>query len=389
MRLLLLAFVVLAACKAKETQPAGPKLNVDPVTEEEAKAFAEKLVPLVKPCDPAKVEELLDREAMAAIFMTRTGMPDRQMIASEIARRPIGGRIICTTMAGIDEYKLLRVQTVDGKHRPIMRRMITDKRTGATVVGYDELELGKSKKDGVVRIVDSYSYMQGQWLTELVAGNRDALAQSVDYLGYMPEMAEQIRKAAELQRQGLNKESLEVIDSLPKAAHDSRAVQMMRIRAAFGVSPEVYKEALDQFAKIFNYDVSVAMLEANGAFARGDFDAALKWINMLDTAIGGDAFQASNRAMSYLKRGKPGDLELARQTIDKAIAMEPTLKRAHEVKLDITIAEKKWADAVAEMTELEEKHGVMWDDAKLAAQPAVKPLLESAEYKAWRASRKR
>jgi hypothetical protein len=68
--------------------------------------------------------------------------------------------------------------------------------------------------------------------------------------------------------------------------------------------------------------------------------------------------------------------------------MEPTLTRAWEVKLDITIAQKKWADAVVVMRELEAKHGVHFDDARLAAQPKVAELLASPEYKEWRASRK-
>ena len=69
--------------------------------------------------------------------------------------------------------------------------------------------------------------------------------------------------------------------------------------------------------------------------------------------------------------------------------MEPTLKRPYEVKLDIAIADKKWAEATQMMTILEDKYGVVFDDAKLAAQPAVVPLLESAEFKEWRAGRKR
>lgn len=389
MRLFALAFVLFAACKSQEQAPAGPQLTVGPVTEEEAKAFAEKLIPLVRPCDPAKLEPLIDREALAARFMTRTEMPDKKPIAMELARRPVAGRILCGSMAGIDEYRLLHVHMVDGKPRPVLRRIISDKRSGAVVPGYDELELGKTKADGVVRIVDAYSYMQGQWLTEILSGNRDALAQSVDYLGYIPEMADTIKKAQDLQRQGLNKEALEIIDSLPKAAHNYRGVQMMRVRAAFGVSPQAYKQALDELAEIFHNDVSVAMIEANGAFNRGDFDAAIKWIDMLDNAIGGDAFQGANRALAYLRRGKPGDVDTARDAIDKAIAMEPTLKRVYEVKLDVTLAQKKWADSVAVMTILEDKFGVVFDDAKLAAQPAVAPLLASPEYKEWRAGRKR
>lgn len=383
MRLLALAFIIVAACKARE---AAPKRVV---TAPEAKAFAEMFATMVKPCDEAKVADVIDREAMAAKFTTRTTMPDAQQIAQELANAPIGAKILCSSMRGIDDYKLLRVQLRDGAPRPIMRRVISDPRSGATVVGYDELELGKSRADGVVRIVDSYSYLQGQWITELLVGNRDALAKSVDYVGYVPEMADTIRKARDLQRQGLNKEALEIVDGLPKAAREYRGVQLIRVRASAGLGPDAYKQALDELATVFPNDPSIAMVQADGAFARGDFDTALRWIDVLDTAIGGDTFQAAHRAMAYLRRGRPGDVELARATIDKAIAAEPTLKRAWEVKLDVALAEKNWAEAVTAMTELEDKHRVTFDDAKLAAQPTVAELIASPEYKEWRAGRKR
>lgn len=386
MRLFVLAFVVCAACKGKES--SAPKGQVGAVTEAEAKAFADKLIPLAKPCEPAKLEPLIDREALAARFLSHTSLPGADRVAADVAKRPIGAMILCRAMTGIDEYKLLHVVVRDGSTRAVMRRLITDKRNGDTIAGYDELALGKSR-DGVVRIVDSYSYVQGQWISEVIGGNRDALAQSVDYLGDIPEMADTIKKAQQLHRQGLNKEAIEIIDSLPKAAHEYRGVQMMRVRAAFALGPEAYKQALDELATVFHDDVSVAMVEINGALGRSDYDAAIKWINILDTALGGDAFQIANRALTYLRRGKPGDIELARADVEKALAMEPTLKRPYEVKLDIAIADKKWAEATQMMTILEDKYGIVFDDEKLAAQPAVVPLLESAEFKEWRAGRKR
>lgn len=385
MRLLVLAFVVCTACKGK--QSSAPSGAVGPVSEAEAKAFADKLVPLTKPCDPKNLEPLIDRDAMAARFLAHTSLPGAQNAAQQIVNQPIAAKILCRAMTGIDEYKLLRVRPIDGSMRLVMRRLITDK-TGMTIAGYDDIALGKSR-DGEVRIVDSYSYIQGQWVSEVLSGNRDALAQSVDYLGDVPEMADTIHKAQQLHRQGLNKEALEIIDSLPKAAHEYRGVQMMRVRAAFAIGPEAYKQALDELATVFHEDVSVAMVEINGALSRNDFDAALKWIDKLDTALGGDAFQTANRALAYLHRNKPGDLELARQNVEKAIAMEPTLKRPYEVKLDLAIAEKKWSEATQMMTLLEDKYGVEFDDTKLAAQPSVVPLLESAEFKEWRAGRKR
>jgi hypothetical protein len=386
MRLLVLAFVVCAACKGQDS--SASKGQVGAVTEAEAKAFADKLSPLVKPCEPAKLEPLIDSNALAARFLSHTSLPGADRLAADIAKRPIGALILCRAMTGIDEYKLLHIVVRDGSTRAVMRRLITNKANGDTIAGYDELALGKSR-DGVVRIVDSYSYVQGQWISEVIGGNRDALAQSVDYLGDIPEMADTIKKAQQFHRQGLNKEAIEIIDSLPKAAHEYRGVQMLRVRAAFGIGPEAYKQALDELATVFHDDVSVAMVETNGALARSDYDAAIKWINILDTALGGDAFQTANRGFAYLRRGKPGDIELARKEVDKAIAMEPTLKRPYEIKLDIAIADKKWAEATQMMTVLEDKYGVVFDDEKLAAQPAVVPLLESAEFKEWRAGRKR
>jgi uncharacterized protein HemY len=288
-------------------------------------------------------------------------------------------------MKGVDEYKLLRVRIVGTEPRPILRRLIKDPRSGATIVGYDELQLGMSRRDHQVRVVDAFSYVQGQWITTLLSGNVDAMAKSLDFLGDLPLMAETVRNARDLQRAGNNAEALKIIDGLPANVRQYRGVQMMRVRAAAGISLEAHKQALDELAKVFPNDPSIAMVETDGAFRREDFAAALTWIDMIDNAIGGDAFLASQRALAYLKMNQ---LDKAAVEADKSTTMDPTLTRAWEVKLDVHLAQKRWTDALAVMTELEAKHGVHFDEAKLKEVPATAELIATPQFKAWLAKHK-
>jgi len=385
MRLLLFAAVAVFGCSKSREAPAPVRAELDPVSEADAKAFAETFAVAAKNCDEAKLAPMIETQAMAVKFMRQTTLPNAPAAAQTIARSTLGARILCAWMKGVDEYKLLHVRMVGGEPRPILRRLITDPRSGATIVGYDELQLGMSRRDHQVRVVDAFSYVQGQWITQLLGGNVDAMAKSLDYLGDLPLMAETVRKARDLQRAGSNKEALAIIDDLPANVRQYRGVQMMRVRAAAGVSVEQHKQALDELAKVFPNDPSIAMVETDGAFRREDYEAALKWIDMIDTAIGGDAFQASQRALAYMKSNQ---LAEAAEAADKATTMDPTLTRAWEVKLDVMIAQKRWPDALAVMTELESKHGVHFDEAKLRAAPAMAELIGTNEFKDWLAKRK-
>jgi len=127
------------------------------------------------------------------------------------------------------------------------------------------------------------------------------------------------------------------------------------------------------------------MVEMDGAFAVGDYDAALRWIDIIDKEVGGDAFQDANRAFAYFKKG---ELDKAAEHAEAAMQREPTLQRVWEVKLDVAIMQKKWADAAAAMTALETKFGIKFDEAKLRSSPAMAEFVETPEFKQWLANRK-
>src|SRR5262245_57025916 len=144
MRLWFVVILAVLGCKKREPPLV---LAVDPVSEADAKIFADKLVPMVKPCEDAKVAPLVDQRAMAAKFATTSKLPNVEQSARALIKTAMSPRFVCAWMRGITEYKLLRVKAVGSESHPIMRRLFRDPRSGQTVIGYDELQLGTTRTD--------------------------------------------------------------------------------------------------------------------------------------------------------------------------------------------------------------------------------------------------
>jgi len=241
------------------SRPA-PEVEVDPVTPEQATAFAAEIAKAAQPCDEAKVRALIDDRAMLARFQKGGASISTAAAAEQLERDHVGAKVLCAWQSKAEDYKLLRIRTVDGQPRPLFRRIMKDARTGLRAVGYDELMLGTTRSDHKVRIIDVYSFIQGQWLTESLRGLTDATIDSADGASDAQAIAEKLQKARTLQQAGEPKEALALVDSVPAKVRKSRATQMMRVALASSISQEAYKAALDEVAATFPNDPSVAML---------------------------------------------------------------------------------------------------------------------------------
>src|SRR5262245_35717476 len=134
MRLLVIAaLVTVLACTGGEP---SLKLEVDPVSKTDARAFADKLAALAKPCDEQQLAKVVDQRAMAAKWAKTSKLPNVQQSAITLAKTTDGATFLCTWWKGIAEYKLLRIRNVQGEFRPVMRRLFVDPRTSTTLVGY-------------------------------------------------------------------------------------------------------------------------------------------------------------------------------------------------------------------------------------------------------------
>jgi hypothetical protein len=280
------------------------------------------------------------------------------------------------------DYRVLRVKTVAGQPRPVIRRLSRAAQDRDLAVSYDELELGASRADHQVRIVDLYSYFAGQWLSEAMAGTNDL---AVEAQGEAVEIARKIDDIQRLRAEGKPAEALALLDALPERIRTARAVQLGRVTIAQALSPEAYRDALDRVAKQFPNDPSFALLQIDGDVLRGEYDAALRDIDLIDGAIGGDPFEDATRAEIYLKRNKPEDLDKAAQRAQAALDAEPTLVKAWYTALDVAVARRQWPQSVAVLDALRRRFRVSIDEAQLRELPGNwNGLLESREYIAWR-----
>lgn len=360
MRLLVVLALVLAACKGRATPSStgsgagSAATNAAPISEADARAFAEQLVTEVMPtCDESKVAAKLSSDNAALV-----------------------ARLFCEWVRGISHYKVIGVRNVKGQIHPITRRMLTDPDTEAMFVNYDELVLVRTGA-GELRLADVFSFRQAVWLSELLAAN--ATGGPTDYLGASAAHPE-VRAARDQMRNGDRAGALKAIDALPPPVRSERGVQMLRVRVAVGLGPDAYKQALGELAKTFPDDPAIALIQIDGSLDANDADAAMHWIDVLEKVVGIDAYLESMRVVALVRKG---ELDKALEIANAAIALEPTLTRALEIKMDVLIARKQWPDVLQVMTELETKHDQSFDVGKLRSEPRLAELVRSPAFTQW------
>lgn len=356
MRLLAATLAVLSMLGCKDG--SRPRVAADA----EARAFADSLAAEVVPsCDVAKLSLRIDsREASTA------------------------ARLFCQWLAGASSYTRVGLRMVDGKPRPIMRRLLDDPTTGAMFVGYDELVLAPPQGGSGPRLADAFSYRQSVWISELLAANKDGLPDGkTDFLG-ASSAHPGARAAQDKLRAGDREGALKDIDALAPAVRKERGVQILRLRTAVGLGPDTYKQALTELAQTFPDDPAIALIQIDGALDTSDFASAIRWIDILQKAIGIDAYLETIRVVTLIRKG---DYDKALVVADAAVRLEPTLTRALETKLDVLIVRKMWPEVLATITELETSHGRSFDVDKLRAEPRLAELVASPAFAEWVATR--
>lgn len=340
------------ACKDKHVdRPAT-------VTPADARELASWLSEHMTHCDEDTLAARIDAKALAARLAPATSTAPAQEAAHQI----------CAWMQGIHSYSLVSIQTVDGTPSPIMRRLLVSPADGQLLVNYDRITLSRTEPAPLTHIVDLFSYRQGLSIADVLAARTPS-----------PDIV----KARELIGAGKQDEAFALVAKLPPATRRDlmlRAYLQTRL-----LPPDQQKQARDELIKAFPDDPAIALTLIDADFALEDYAAAHHWIDVLAKDTGPDAYLDTLHAIAHLKSG---DLEKALASADAAIEREPSLTRAHEVRLDILISRKDWPATLAELTELETNHGMTFDEAKLRSEPRLADLVSTPEFAAWLAAPK-
>ncbi len=186
--------------------PAPPVVQGTPATEDECKEFGEKLAKAVAEGDKAEVDRLIRINDLIGRCISDLGMSASEKQAFLTGAAKSSGQfadlIIQTAKEG-GSYTLLRVRTVDGRARVLLRLIVPE---GA--VNYHEYTVSRYP-DGQVATEDIYVYAAGEPLTQtlrrfilgmLAERNQGALARVggeeqvfTKHMGDIKTMAEQVR----------------------------------------------------------------------------------------------------------------------------------------------------------------------------------------------------
>jgi uncharacterized membrane-anchored protein len=148
---------------------------------------------------------------------------------------------------------------------------------------------------------------------------------------------------------------------------------------------DAYGKALEELFRHFPNDPSVALLQVDGAYLRGDITGALGFIDTVDAAVGPDPFLDGTRAMMLAARNGPGDLDLATAKADHAAQAVPDLAIGPWARVSVALARHQWTTALEHMDDLSRRFATRLDDAALRSGPLFGELLATPEYAAWRA----
>ena len=369
----ILLLAILAACHRGDT-----KVDVGPVSEAQAKAFATSLLGAVATsCDPEKIGALVDEEALAGHVLEHSKAEgDARLIAAKtMADRHTGATVLCAWLATAPDAKFSFLHLKDGA--PIIRKLAKVKKTSA--VTYFKLVLGTTKSDNVVRVDDAYSFTEGTSISESLAETIDAgLKAGISSSHDLETAMGQIKT---LRAQKKPEEAMAVLDGLPEDMRNLRALRVIRVFVAREISTERYSQEMASVLAKYPNDPSLALIAVDEAALRKDYPATFKQIDILDQAIGGDAFQDAVRASIYFQAG---DFVQARARAEAAVKVEPTLVRAQFSLVDAEAALHDNAAVLASLRTLATL-GQTLSAAALAPLPHYTEFAKSPEFQTWAA----
>jgi hypothetical protein len=369
MRAALVVFAFAFACSGRHEVSVDLPKGSGAITAGEADTLANLYSAAAFACDRDRLDAMIDRDgfrARAAAAGAGDGQVDKidaSVGVSYLAQR------MCTYVSGAKHYVFLHLRGVGSELHPILRR-------SSAGVTYHELALVRSR-DGRVRIADLYSYYTGEWSSAEAAFVLQTGADD-------PAKATWLLRARNLETSA-PAQALAILDQLPPGVRASRFVSLWRVAISQRISQQAYAAALNDVAQRYPDDPSVALIEIDGAWLRGDIEGALHELDLVDQAIGPDAFLDGLRAMFLVARNHPGDVDAAGSAAERAAREDPGLPAVRMAKLAVECGRKQWSAALADVDALAAT-GSKLDPATLGTNPIFKELVTTPEFAAWRAN---
>ena len=329
---------------------------------------------------------LLDR-ALTGIELSEPSRSQLQQVfltKSRIAENFAGEVVKSTAMGG--SYRFLGVRQKNGEVRVLFRADF-----GVSGLNYHNM-LVVEDKTGKLRIGDIYVFLSAEdmsttlrrALIPVVAQQNRSLLDKLRGVEseYMAHLSEMHAMATNIQA-GRSREAMKIHDSLPASLQKQKSVMIIRYRAASDIGVTEVQEAAQDFRKYHPNDPCLDMLSIDLYATSGKTDQAIKCIDRIDEAVGGDPRLNVLRAGCYRLAKRYDE---AREAAEKAIEAEPTDDAGHWELATIALESQDYAEVNRLLTMIETQFDLEIGD--LTQQPIYAEYVKSPEYQEWLSSHK-
>lgn len=372
---------------AAEAGPAGAEARPTvrgPVSEAEARVFAEQLVEAFESGTVEKFDAIFNWDAM--IDQAATGL-SFQAKSMEGLRSGMKASMrenfffpLSKAIQGDGAIHLLRTRESDGTRRALFR-VFNDG------LNYHDYLLYKDEK-GKVRARDIDVTLTGELLSETIhrmlipLAEHDKRSQAARVLGIESEFVHAmptLQKINEEKLAGKHLEAFELLATMPESVRALKPIRLMKVQLASAVSdakPGAYVEAMEEFRKAFPGEPCVDLVSVDTYVMANQWAEASAAMERLDKSVGGDPFLEAMLASSKLSEGKA---EEAHTIIEKAVAAESDLPMIWTVRAKVDLAH---SDFKALNRDLDFLDANQLDTKEFEALPQWPLYLKSPEYAA-------
>lgn len=385
----------VAGCAKKP--PAAPSANDaastigqtnEPITEEEARAFAEKFIEAALRNDSATVNALFDWNALADRCMEGTGLSGKfladakkGMLSKLETENSFLAQVNQSAALG-GSYRLLHIHEVDGRRRALIRLMVPE---GG--VNYHDFVLSKGQ-NGQCRGIDVHLFLSGEFLSTtmkrmmlvLTGGqDRSLLGRLTGQNQLLVKHQDEVLKLINAV-QGRNfPEAVRLYKLLPENLQHEKSLMLIVMTATQGLSDDTeYQNVLTNFRKQHPDDACIDFLSIDYFVTKQEYPEALAAIASVSKSVGGDPYLDFMAGNVHFMAENSAEAE---KLFQLAVDTEPTLQDGWWSLVTLSMKQENFERTLALLKEIDQKFPIEWAD--LTQQADYAGFAASPQHAEW------
>ena len=277
-------------------------------------------------------------------------------------------------------FTFLRVVTVDGQPRALIRLILPDQS-----VGYHELMLTRFP-DGQIGVQDMFTFATGEMLSQsmrrmfLSLGVRTEPGISERLTAWEKLYAQHGSRVVSISndvQQGRFEQALSTYRQLPTELKQDRTIQLLGLIAARGIGGDEYVAMLDEVRKDNRGGTAGDLFSIEYFRLKGQQEECLGCIERLDEAVGGDPYLTYLRGTIFFEGARYAG---ARAEFEKAIEQEPTIQGAYWSRITVALKEQNHADTLDWLQKTVEKFNVVVEEQDMRANDDYTSFIQSPQF---------